>query len=96
MGAESLQPLMPHATAFQLLRTPLTCYGGGQRLKRALLLDAFQTVLPSDAFPVPGLQALEGLTVHEAHCGTYRSVALWDWLQERQPTYAAIMPSGPR
>lgn len=93
MGSESLRPLMPHATAFQLLRTPSLCYGGGLRLKRALLLDAFITVVPSDAFPVPAFEVLQGLTVHGAHCGSYRSVMLWEWLQERLPTYADIMPA---
>jgi hypothetical protein len=33
-GTDVLRPLMPFATAFQLLRAPLTAHGAGGRLKR--------------------------------------------------------------
>ena len=73
-GVAVLQPLMPFMTAFQLLRVPALAKGAGVRLKRALLLDPFRTVVPAAAFPEPSLQELQGLSLLEAHCGSFQKV----------------------
>jgi hypothetical protein len=73
-GVHVLQPLMPFMTAFQLLRLPALSKGAGVRLKRALLLDPFRTVVPAAAFPEPSLAELQGLTLLEAHCGAFQKV----------------------
>jgi hypothetical protein len=73
-GVQVLQPLMPFMTAFQLLRAPLMVHGAGLRLKRALLLDPFRTVVPAAAFTVPGQQQMHSMTLMDAHCGSFQQV----------------------
>jgi hypothetical protein len=92
-GTDVLHPLMPFATAFQLLRAPLTARAGGGRLKRALLLDTFRTVVPSAAFGAPSGAALRSLTLLEAHMGSFQPVMLYDWLKANLP--CALQAAGP-
>lgn len=74
MGTDVLQPLMPFMTAFQLLRAPVTARGAGLRLKRALLLDPFKTVVPAAAFPQPSAAEVARMSLLDAHCGTFQKV----------------------
>lgn len=82
-GVQVLQPLMPFMTAFQLLRAPLMVHGAGLRLKRALLLDPFRTVVPAAAFTMPEQQQMHNMTLMDAHCGSFQQVSSW-----AQPTPA--------
>ncbi|KAF6253607.1 hypothetical protein COO60DRAFT_1668193 [Scenedesmus sp. NREL 46B-D3] len=90
MGQDVLQPLMPFMTAFQLLRAPVTARGAGLRLKRALLLDPFKTVVPAAAFPQPAASEVSQLSLLDAHCGSFQQVMLWDWLTANLPGYLTL------
>lgn len=90
MGQDVLQPLMPFMTAFQLLRAPITARGAGLRLKRALLLDPFKTVVPAAAFPQPAAPEVAALSLLDAHCGSFQQVMLWDWLKTNLPGYLTL------
>ncbi|KAF8070905.1 COG8 [Scenedesmus sp. PABB004] len=85
VGSEELQPLMPFMTAFQLLRCAVTARGAGLRLKRALLLDPFRTVVPAAAFPQPAAPDVAAMSLLDAHCGAFQTVMLWDWLKTNLP-----------
>eukprot|EP00878_Enallax_costatus_P023483 GHUV01024979.1.p1 GENE.GHUV01024979.1~~GHUV01024979.1.p1 ORF type:complete len:188 (+),score=70.14 GHUV01024979.1:439-1002(+) len=90
VGTDVLQPLMPFMTAFQLLRTPITARGAGLRLKRALLLDPFKTVVPAAAFSQPSSAEVLTMSLLDAHCGNFQQMMLWDWLKANLPGYLTL------
>lgn len=92
LGMDALKPLMPFKTAFMFLTTPITAKGAGLRLKRAIILDPFMTVVPESAFPMPPLSVLQPMTVYDLHCGAYRETTLWEWLQANLPNYVQVLP----
>ncbi|KAI8470482.1 MAG: hypothetical protein J3K34DRAFT_420654 [Monoraphidium minutum] len=83
-GFDKLQPLMPQLTAFQLLRAPTTARGAGLRLKRAMLIDPYRTVVPASAYTQPSAAELSAMSVLDAHCGAWQEVMLYDWLRDNQ------------
>jgi hypothetical protein len=74
----------------QLLRTPVTAKGAGLRLKRALVLDPFRTVVPAAAYPQPSAAEVASMSLLDAHCGTFQKVMVWDYLREQLPGYIQL------
>ena len=53
VGGAVLAPILPYATAFKLLTTPITSVGIGLRLKRGIVMCPFHNTAPAAAFPSP-------------------------------------------
>ncbi|KAL3131996.1 hypothetical protein ABBQ32_008620 [Trebouxia sp. C0010 RCD-2024] len=92
MSGVALKPLLPENTGFQLLIQPLKARGLGLRLKRGVLKNPYQTVLPAAAFPHPSIHELRPMTVFDVHCGRYRDVTFWDWVKANMPNVLSIVP----
>jgi hypothetical protein len=56
----------------------------------SLLLDTFRTVVPAAAFGAPSGAALRGLTLLEAHMGSFQPVMLYDWLRANLPSVLSV------
>ena len=63
-------------TASAIERTPCSAAGG-------ILADPYETVVPAGAFPVPAIETLRGMSLHDVHCGRYRDVMFWDWMKQQ-------------
>lgn len=92
MSAVALKSLLPDRTGFQLLTQPLRARGLGLRLKRGVLKNPYQTVLPAAAFPYPTIEQLRPMTVFDVHCGRYRDITFWDWVKTNMPNVLSIIP----
>lgn len=92
MSALALKSLLPDKTGFQLLTQPLRARGLGLRLKRGVLKNPYQTVLPAAAFPYPSIDQLRPMTVFDVHCGRYRDITFWDWVKTNMPNVLSIIP----
>ncbi|KAK9828978.1 hypothetical protein WJX72_003179 [[Myrmecia] bisecta] len=86
----ALQSLLPLNTAFRFLTSPLLARGLGLRLKRGILMDPFETVVPATAFPTPSIEVLRKMSLFDVHCGRYREQMFWDWAKEHLPHYVQL------
>eukprot|EP00891_Asterochloris_glomerata_P001785 jgi/Astpho2/1785/Aster-x0495 len=77
LAGPALASLLPHSTAFTLLTEPLMAQGLALKLKRGILKNPFQLVVPAAAFSTPSIKALENMSLFDVHCGGYRDIQFW-------------------
>jgi hypothetical protein len=50
-----------------------------------ILADPYETVCPQEAFPLPTVEALAPMNIHDVQCGRYRAEMFWNWMRRKFP-----------
>jgi hypothetical protein len=54
-------------------------------LAGGILADPYETVCPQEAFPLPTVEQLAPMNIHDVQCGRYRAEMFWNWMRRKFP-----------